>query len=146
MKLSFRYKSVKIKYESTEVLVRRPIIPITIGHGEKNIDIEAFLDSGSDFILITKEIAEFLALDLGKTTAEVGICGERCRTVRSAINMKITDGNETVRLFNIPVEVIMEGGIELEEMLIGRIPFFYEFDITFKENSNKIELFRTKRN
>jgi len=33
----------------------------------------------------------------------------------------------------------------LKEVIVGRIPFFGEFDITFRENSKRIELVRTKR-
>ena len=145
MKISFRYKDVRVSHNDVAAVIKRPIVPVTLSHGEKSIDIEAYLDSGSDFMLITREIAEFLGLSLGKSVDEAGICGEQCKTVQSRVNVKITDGKETVRLLDVPVEVIIEGGRELEEMLIGRIPFFSEFDVSFKENSNRIELFRTKR-
>lgn len=140
-RLSFRYKNVKIEGWP----IKRPIIPITLSHGEKSIELEAIIDSGSDFMLITKEIAEFLGLELGKKEEEVGICGEKCKTVMSHCNITITDGKETARLLSKPIQVILEGNAKLDEILIGRFGFFDEFDITFRENSSRIELISVKR-
>lgn len=141
MRLCFRYKEVRLEDGS---VIRRPIIPITLSHDGKVVTVEAIIDSGSDYSLIPKEIAEDLGLVLGKSLTEIcGIGDGKCKTVQSNVNVMVTDGRKTVRLLNMPIGVLAEG--EIEEILIGRIPFFAEFDVTFAENSNRIELIRAKR-
>lgn len=94
-------------------------------------------------MLIPKDIADVLELEISSKTEEAEGIGGIIKTARTTVNLSITDGKETIYLPSIPVEVLLEG--ELKEILIGRIPFFSEFDITFKENSKRIEMFRTKR-
>jgi predicted aspartyl protease len=123
-------------------MIYRPIIPLTIRKDEKRITVAGILDSGSDFMLLPKDIAEYLNLELsGDEEAEA--IGEKIETKRSVIGLTITDGKATVYLRDNQVGVLMQDG--LKEVIIGRIPFFSEFDITFRENSKRVELVRTLR-
>lgn len=143
MKLSFKYKEIPSKEKLSSI--KRPIIPVMFSHDDKSITLEAIIDSGSDFILITKEVADILGLSLGKEISTVGIAGTLGKTVQSHVNLTITDDKNTERFNSVMIEVMVEGGEELEEMIMGRIPIFSEFDINFRENSNRIEFIKTKR-
>ena len=138
MKLSFRYTPARIN----DFLIFRPMIPLILRKDERHLSTIGLLDSGSDFILIPKEIAEYLELELsGNDEAEA--IGGTIETKKSVISLTVSDGKNNIYLQNIPVEVLMQDG--LKEVIIGRIPFFSEFDILFKENSKRIELLRTRR-
>ena len=144
MRLSFKFKDVDIGDHLHAI--RRPIIPVTLSSAAgKSIDIEAFIDSGSDNTVIPKDIADFLELELGKKTDEIALGGEKFKAALWHVHMTVTDGRETVRLPDIVVSVPIEGGTVLEEVLIGREPFFRDFDITFRQNSNRIILERVRR-
>jgi len=143
MRLSFRFKEVDVGGFG---IIRRPIIPVTLSSmAGMSMDVEAIIDSGSDGAIITKDMADALQVVLGKKTEEIGLGGEKMRVVLGHVRLAVTDGRETVRLMDVPVNVPIEGGAELEEMIIGREPFFRDFNVTFQQNSNSIILERARR-
>ena len=128
--LSFRYKD--------EGYGPRPKIPIILIHDDRRLEVMALVDSGSDCIIIPRFIAETLELNLkGKEEPIKGVGGE-LKTINSHVTIKI---NNTV-LRNISVKIPLTG--DWDEMLLGRVPFFEYFDITFKENQKRITLVKTK--
>ncbi len=138
MRLSIKYTSVKVG----EGYIDRPMIPLILRRDERHISILGILDSGSDFILIPKDIAEYLNLEL-HGNEEADAIGNKIEIKKSIVSLTVSDGKTNIYLQNIPVKVLMQDG--LKEVIVGRIPFFSEFDITFRENSKRIELVRTKR-
>jgi len=138
LRLSIKYTSVKVG----EGCIDRPMIPLIIRRDEKHIPLLGILDSGSDFMLVPKDIAEYLNLEL-HGSEEADAIGSKVETKKSTVSLTVSDGKTNVYLQNIPVRVLMQDG--LKEVIVGRIPFFGEFDITFRENSKRIELVRTKR-
>lgn len=138
MRLSIKYTSVRVG----EGCIDRPMIPLIIRKGEKHIPLLGILDSGSDFMLIPKDIAEYLNLEL-HGSEEADAIGNKVETKKSMISLTVSDGKTNIYLQNIPVKILMQDG--LKEVIVGRIPFFEEFDITFKENSKRIELIRAQR-
>ncbi|MEA3343717.1 MAG: hypothetical protein U9Q92_06125 [archaeon] len=138
MKLSFRYTPARIGNHQ----IFRPMIPLILRKDDRHISTVGILDSGSDFILIPKDIAEYLNLELqGDEEAEA--IGGTINTKKSSIGLTVSDGKNNIYLHNIPVEVLIQES--LKEVIIGRIPFFTEFDILFRENSHRIELLRARR-
>jgi|SRR3989344_1835716 len=142
MNLSFKFKEIEVG-EFGKIL--RPIIPVSINSDGKSIDVEALIDSGSDGCVLPKDFAEVLGIKVGKSLDEFGIGGEKIKAGIGRITLSVTDGKNLVALHNVPVYVPLEGGVELEEVIIGREPFFRDFDITFKQNSNRIILERARR-
>lgn len=138
MRLSLKYTSVNVG----EGIIDRPMIPIIIRKDEKHISTLGILDSGSDFMLIPKDIAEYLNLEL-HGIEEADAIGSKIETKKSMISLTVSDGKTNIYLQNIPVKVFMQDSFK--ETIIGRIPFFSEFDITFRENSKRMELIRTQR-
>lgn len=138
MRLSFKYAAMKFG----NGLIYRPMIPLTIRNNERHVPVVGILDSGSDFMLIPRDVAEYLNLELtGDEEAEA--VGGKIQTKKSVVNLTVSDGKNNIHLPAFPVGVIIQGG--LDEVIIGRIPFFSEFDITFRENSKRVELIRVQR-
>ncbi len=142
MKLSFRFKDVDVGEFGK---IRRPIIPISINNGGLSFDVEALIDSGSDGCVLPKDFAEAIGIEVGKAVEEFGIGGEKIKAGLGKVTLTVTDGKLTVPLHSVPIYVPLEGGVELEEVIIGREPFFRDFDVTFMQNSNRIILERARR-
>ena len=142
MNISFKFKEVDI---SSFGLIRRPIIPITIISEGKSLDVEALIDSGSDGCVIPKDLADAIGIKTTKTSEDIGIGGEKIKASVGQITITIDDGKESITLPKVQVYVAVEGGTELEEVIIGREPIFRDFNVIFRQNSNKIILERARR-
>lgn len=142
MNISFKFKDVNVREFG---IIKRPIVPITISAEGKSLDVEALVDSGSDGCIIPKDLAEAIGIKTVGKIDEIGIGGEKMKAVIGQITVTIDDGKEHVTLPNIPVYVAVEGGPELEEVIIGREPIFRDFNITFKQNSDRIVFERARR-
>ena len=118
------------------VWVKEPIIPIAlVGKGGKS-DFTAILDSGSDFVLLPKEIADALQLDYQKgieiksRTFE----GKDFRTKLTTVNMEIKKGRERV-----PIQckaAVNIDGPDYHHIILGS-SFFEHFEIIFDYPKNK---------
>ncbi len=122
------------------------MIPIVLSHYEKHLTTIALLDSGSDITIIPLEVAEYLGLPLGKKEYEGKGVGTIVKTVITNVNITITDGKNTVCLRNAPVDVYIPQTKEdgFNEIIIGRMPVFREFEITFKENQKRVEMVKIR--
>ena len=139
MNLSFRYKKVTND-------IHRPIIPLqfTLKDGTP-VTIAGLLDSGSDVILIPKDIAESLGLDIGRKANEIDGVGGKVKVAKSRIRVRLDDGR---RIYRIPhaLEVCVQlSGNVFDDILIGRIPFFEEFVIEFNECAKRVKLIPSHR-
>jgi predicted aspartyl protease len=137
MKLVFRFKEEFIDNKP----IMRPKIPVKFSKNGKSINVIGLLDSGSDFIVIPKELAEYLELKYGTKT-------EECEGIGGSVCLKYSHANFSVNghiFHNIPVHVLPEGSDLPGGIIIGREPLFREFDVEFSLNSNRITLNRTKR-
>jgi len=135
LSISFPYVREKVK----DTYVMRPKIPVTLSWNGKTITVVALLDSGSDFSSIPKDLAEALGLIISSKEREVVGVGGKIKTKSSQVNITI----ENIHLGRIPIEVTEDP--QLDFPIIGRIPFFQIFDITFRENSNRIILNKIQR-
>ena len=137
MKLVFRFKEEFIDNKP----IMRPKIPVKFSRNGKSLNVIGLLDSGSDFIVIPKEMAEYLELKYGSKT-------EECEGIGGSVCLRYSMANITIdsHIFhNIPIHVLLEGSELPGGIIIGREPLFREFDVEFSLNSNKITLHRTKR-
>jgi predicted aspartyl protease len=130
LSVSFPYAREKVGNN----FIMRPKIPVTLSWDGKVITVVALLDSGSDFSSIPVSLAEALGLVISNKEREIVGIGGKIKTKTSQVNMSVED----IHLGRMPIEVTESP--ELDFPIIGRIPFFQIFDITFRENSNRIIL------
>jgi len=135
LSFSFSYR----KEISGKKVIYRPKIPITLRRYRKQVTLAATVDSGSDFTVIPKEIAEFLELDISGKKYSVDGIGGTVQTIETTVNVTISKRKTKVRIPQMPVRVLLTKS-PINDILLGGIPFFSRFDITFKENARKIIL------
>ena len=141
MSVHFKFDYRKFPSDSSEAFPRRhsanrPVIPVTLVNGNKNIQYLALIDSGADLCIFHAEIGEQIGIDIesGKKQEFDGIAGEKM----------------TAFFHNIEIEV---GGYrlpcyagfskELTKMpygILGQQGFFDMFYVTFDYNKEKVEL------
>jgi len=123
MTLSFRFLKESIKQN----IILRPKIPVRISYNGKSILVLGLLDSGSDFIVIPEGVAQYLKLKIGKKK-EVGIgIGGAIKMKRSFANITIEGKREKHILRRVPVHIPSGELGGMDEIIIGREPFFQEF-------------------
>lgn len=119
--------------------IYRPKIPIIISAGNFKTEVVGLIDSGSDYILFPKSIAEAVGIKLSEKTEKAdGIGGQvDCKSGIATIILK--KEKLIKKLTNIRIYILIDG-CGIDEVLLGRIPFFKYFTIEFKENSKRIRL------
>ena len=114
-----------------------PMIPITLKHKSKSLDVLGLLDSGADTTALPKEIAEILEVDVsGGREPVIGIGDSEA--VACKIEIILQHGHERHSI-SVEAKVILNDTDDFP-VLIGRAGFFDAFHITFKENDKKIVL------
>lgn len=94
------------------------------------------LDSGSDSLCMPVGLARFLGIDLkGERMEVLGISGEPTPGTKSTVDVEIRGQGEAHRLKDLEVDVLDTNSIEV---LLGREPFFEEFDIMFFQSDKTI--------
>ena len=119
------------------------MIPVTFTNGEESVETTALLDSGADFVALSKDMAEALGLDLrGPRETCITPLGSG-EVVEVKVTIRIAQGHEGY-LFTVPSKVLMidHNGTP---PLLGRIGFFDEFEITFNQQKEKIWLKKIDR-
>lgn len=121
--------------------IRRPIIPLQFNLKDGTpVTVAGLLDSGSDVILIPKDIAESLELNISKKTNEIDGVGGKVKVAKSRIRVRLDDGKRVYRIpHTLEVNVQLSGNV-FDDILIGRVPFFEEFIIEFNENAKRVRL------
>ena len=106
----------------------RPLLGIELSHGVKTIPVKGIIDTGADYTLMNKQIAEQLGIawDTGRKSPTMGITG-------TAVVAYIHDVEiEIIRLKNskrkIPVAFIDSANVGI---LLGQIGFFDNFLVRF---------------
>ncbi len=134
MNLSFRYKKVTND-------IYRPVIPLQFNLSDGTpVTVAGLLDSGSDVILIPRDVAESLELNVGRKTSEIDGVGGKIKVAKSRIKIRLDDGK---RIYRIPhaLEVCIQlSDNAFDDILVGRVPFFGEFIIEFNEGAKRMRL------
>lgn len=113
-------------------LIPVPLIPVKIQYkNSKPVDTLLLLDSGADFSMIPRNFAEGLGIDCERlpVTSTSGVGGE-CKVGETAVYISFGQRGENYE-FKIPVQIPLDPKIQIVPLL-GRIPLFYEFDISFR--------------
>lgn len=119
------------------VWVKEPIIHVTlIGKDRERVNFTAILDSGSDFVLLPKEIADALGIDYSKGVEikSKTFDGKDFITKLATVSMEIKKGRE-----RIPIQckaAVSITGPDYHHIILGS-SFFEHFEITFDYPRNK---------
>ena len=149
MSLIFNYKTEKFDGEQRKL----PKIPIKIMNNDNYYEFAALVDSGSDAIYIPYEISKYIPYEISKLLdlkslgkkEDVETIGQRITLYPSKIDaLVIHKGNRRYRFNYLPVLFPKSKKYDCPDLILGRV-FFELFDITFKQNANKIILKRSNK-
>ncbi len=136
MTITFKYK--KIKRPNPFPTVHLPVIPITLVGKSETVEVMGLLDSGADYSLIPREIAEVVGMNLKKKPEPIGGIGGECNAINSNVRIKVQRGHEAYTFF---VNAYIIDALDDDfPVLIGRDGFFGQFKITFDESKRNISL------
>ncbi|MEK6894900.1 MAG: hypothetical protein AABX48_00075 [Nanoarchaeota archaeon] len=139
MTFSFNYKQTILK---SGKIIYRPLIPITLIGSNESLDVIGILDSGSDMSIIPKSIAEVIGVKYLGEDEISGITGKPIKSKQGVINVEFGKDREKTN-FQIPVVIPEKEDVTI---IIGRLGFFQNFDITFQERKRKIHFKRVFKN
>jgi len=116
---------------------KRPIIPITLKNGKKIINYLALVDSGADFNVFHKEIAELLGVNL-KNLPETEFSGIKKNANAIAKYTAIEIG---INGYFFSVPVLFSDSISASGYgIVGQQGFFDKFKVRFDYKKGDIEL------
>jgi len=130
--IEFNYLSYELP---DRTLIARPVIDCSIINPitKKGIYVAGILDSGSDYILMSRTLALHLGFDLNDSNVkQISGLGSSIKTI--TCNAKLNFSG-TYTLSNAPIEVCIDESDETMEsiqIIFGRRGLFSEFDIEFK--------------
>lgn len=136
--LTFKY--VNDRYDGK--IVPRPRVEIRLMNGTNNFRIAMLVDSGADTSFIPKEVADILQLKLSDPKTSRSASGP-FQTAQSTVKAELIKGIGSIPLGEMPVIVPLKAidNNNLESYaLLGRFPFFRQFDVTFRETTRKLVL------
>ncbi len=137
--LNLTYQYLPVRFSE----IYLPIIPVLLKHEEKEVILGMLVDSGADYCIITRGIAKDLGLDIESCPTEttVGIGG--------TANVRKTDLEMTFYRYGTgfsttaSIRVMVDPASQLPYPLLGRVPVFDLFDVTFRQRKYRVELRRT---
>lgn len=142
MSLIYRYKLIK----RPEVVgdSRSPMIPLILKGNKRAMNFMGLLDSGADYSVMPKDLAEFLGVDLSAKPEHVRGLSEETTAIPAKINIVVQKGHEKYKLL-VEFRVIKNADEDIP-LIIGRKDFFENFKITFNESEEKITLKKVNLN
>lgn len=115
--------------------VLRPYLNVTLTNGEKSFETLALIDTGADFNMLPREVAEVLGIDVDNAP----VPEYPCSGVAAGGRAKVFDldlviyGHDHPLSFRQSFAVIVNAGQgQSKETLIGRHPLFHDFDFGFR--------------
>ncbi|MDO8627661.1 MAG: aspartyl protease family protein [Candidatus Diapherotrites archaeon] len=138
MNLNFNCKRQEV---SKGIWVNEPIIPVTlIGSNDRKLNFTAVLDSGSDFILLPKDVAEALELefDAKKQDKAKTYEGTELTTTLSKVKIEIRKGREQTNI-ECRCAILLSEKYQHEHIIFGS-SFFDNFRINFDFPKRKFEI------
>jgi hypothetical protein len=137
MVLVYKFKKEKL---DDGMYVSRPRILVRLGTSKNSIDVPALMDSGSDITVIPRGIAEYIGLKFGGKKTKLYGYNEATDGEESLVDITFIGKAErqSVKLQDVPV-IIPDTKVD-DDVILGVIRIFDEFDISFKKSDNKIIL------
>ena len=109
-------------------------MPTIIKFKNRIFKTHLLVDSGADYSMLRKEVAEFLGVDwknLKRTGLTSGIGGKPISTSYVVCEIEITYRNRKINE-DIPFQIILDKKSDPEINILGRIPFFYDYRVDFR--------------
>jgi hypothetical protein len=109
-------------------------VPTIIRYKKRIFKTYLLVDSGADYSMLRKEVAEFLGFELSKlkrTGLTSGIGGKPIPTSYVACEIEINYRNRKITE-EIPFQIILDEKSDPEINILGRIPFFYDYRVDFR--------------
>ena len=130
--MKFKYKKFLQRDFSTTI---RPIIPVTLSHGEKALEHEVLIDSGADMCLFDAAIGEYLGLDVesGEEAVLAGVTGGGELFYWHTVILR-------VGIRDLKTRVGFTRDIASSYGIAGQKGFFDAFVVTFDYKKQEIEL------
>ena len=125
--------------------IPRPKIPIIISVGGLRSEVAGLIDSGSDYVLFPKAIAEAIGIKLTGRTEEADGVGGKIECKSGIATIILRKGKNSKILTNMRIHVQTKTDTGIDEILLGRNPFFKYFIIEFNENANRVRLTPIRR-
>lgn len=141
MKFSFRYK----KEKDASGYIYRPKIPLLLSNNGKCLEIMGLLDSGSDTLSIPSFIARYLGIKLSPRKQKVQGIGGPVEVRYGLVNVTVRSKMKKHIIRGAKVAVPFNDDDQIDDIIIGRIPFFWHFRITFDENARRVILLKARR-
>lgn len=136
MTLAFRYIHVP---RSDGTLRHAPYLPISVRTKEgKLLTLTALLDSGADEAVIPYDLAIILGFKADDEELSTGGIGGSVRVRKTTLEFTIGKGRETHHL-RVPALIMQDKDADIP-LILGRHGFFEHFQITFKQDEEKIVL------
>jgi len=135
----FSYKKFRAKGQFISEHLR-PMIPVVIRNGTKSATIEGILDTGADHILVNKQWAKALNIDLktAPRSTTTGIIGPPVPILWSKAEIEILGHPDTKSVIDLAFIDSPNVGL-----LLGQHGFFDLFRITFDRTNNCIEIIKS---
>ncbi len=136
MAITFKYIHVQ---RPDGTLKRAPYIIVYLRNKDgKLMKMVGLLDSGADNTVVPNDLAQILGLKEERNSDdETKGIGGKVKTTSSKLHLRIKNERENYSL-DIPV-LILKTDSDIP-LLLGRQGFFENFDITFKQNNEKVIL------
>ena len=115
-----------------------PLIPIRLCSPARETPmIEALLDSGGDFVVIPKPIADYLELECTDAGC-VDTAGGEAQMWSAKVRLVAVDEKQNEFLYD-ELEIHVSGRDDIP-VLLGRCPFFDDHEIVFQKKKNMLIL------
>lgn len=126
---------MRLKY-ITAGIWKRPIVPVEITYNKKSVSYLALIDSGADFNIFHKDIADILKIDLTKLKKVPfgGISSKGGRCEGSFVEVQLKIGKWTTKSMVMFSEDISDDGYGI----LGQQDFFTKNKITFNYKNSEI--------
>ncbi|MBR9691467.1 hypothetical protein GOV06_01650 [Candidatus Woesearchaeota archaeon] len=136
MSIIFRYAHVP---RADGTLRKAPFIPVHVTNKfGRSMEVIALLDSGADYTVVPKDLAELLGLKESKKENDTGGIGGKVKVRNSRLRFRLKGNRENYPL-DVPALILQDKNEDVP-LLLGRHGFFEHFHITFKQDKEKIVL------
>lgn len=115
--------------------VLRPYLNVILWNGDTPFNTLALVDTGADFCLVPREVAEVLGFDVDALPGPVlpfggATAGGQAKELQ--LDMQVNSTRSPLRL-TLPFVVVLNAGPgQNKDVLIGRHPLFHDFDFGFR--------------
>lgn len=135
------YPYSKVWHGEQDFVIKQPRIEVDIFRGSESFHQSAIIDSGSDLILVSADIAPVLGINLlgCKPMPVRGVTGVKADGYLCEIGLRVEKFEEIVHILAVFVE-----GLHTN-MLLGQHGFFRHFRVKFEQDRNIFALERAPR-